>query len=1320
MPYLHAEDLQQIKEFMARRLVNTEFKSADSTSWTLEIWDLAVNSADLDYTVEMNLPGFKIQWLGDEASSLDPLLPSSCSFTLSLTEEQRGAIMSRVYGSSEFSLAVKVKKAGAAYWVGQIHPEETTEVIEDGYITVDFMASDGLAQLENIDFKQEDGEVYIEKYSAASYIQKILMKVPTYELWYNDSGVGSVFMYEHFLNRPVIQDDSFAFSHSGNDGVTRGVLDYLHLDPITWYLKDQDPGVVGDEFLRYPTSRKDGFVSCLTVLSDILSSLGATICFSKGNWRIFDRCYLDSTTASLSSAQVIQYARKQDGTLEAAFFNESIDLNVDLTTSEFDRGIVRRAIHPLGGASQVHKNSGSDLMYGSGVGYSVQGLPVYFFEHENDTFPTSNTSDPSGIHNFAGVSPVSSSMTYNGLSIPNGNNDGVIRLHFSGNCDYLHVINGIGSLAILSFKFQLTDSDGIDYRLKRRVRTLRYSSTGVAFGVNVVNSSIDYYPKFYESDYYEWVASDESGYGEAQVDLMLGADPSLLSDGVGSTEQFLTVDFPSFAFNTPPNTKLDPSNAGGNVLLIDPDVSKRRFIYRFDQELSTPDASNTIVGVTMDSMWLTEWRPNAGPNVLYNSSGVALPLGTDVSVPSYRTESKINANDGVFLFTNDYKPMTIDLFRLSGFELFNGDGTTSFDNRTLFLPTNSFGSEIYSLKETSLGGGFRNTGDYVQGRFLASSFSDAAHREDNFKMSTAWDSTDVVNRMNERTTKNLMQIRDRTRQVVEGSLFSYATNASIVEPWQRLVSSKLSGDVETFVPHRTSLAFDQLRQNLTMMMVRGTSSTITGTVDSADQGKGGRPANGGFRPGGDVAAVFGKTLSVSGDLVSLESEVDAIDTVVGAIAEVIKATTGGGGKGVYTDSAKGTTSSYMGLSSTSAVLQAGGGNTALNLLESSPGRMTMKVQVGPSGSETSATAIDIQGQTGAQLPDIVFNGNISGIDVGDLDNVSSATPSTNDILAWSGSQWAPVANDSGAAEGITSTGDITAQLDSDNNSSNSKFEILAGDGSTIWSVNESGVTTGLLTTATPNVVLGSASYQQGAAATAAILNSDATNSYDAKIYNGSGSDTNIVVTYSNGILSFTVPPTVATGWELRVFAIKPGFFQSAVSVDTFSTTASTTFSYWRIQMVDSSGVNTQNHIYLADCSFFSGANQSGTEYPSVALTSATSDSTVTVSHGYQYSGTYADWKAFDSSINNGWWTLNLLNNQNYNADDNWIQLYFTGGAVNLQSIHLEARVDWTTAEYAQVIGSNTGSFSGEEVLVATLSGVDTGAAGGWSNVNANF
>ena len=51
------------------------------------------------------------------------------------------------HGVDEFRMCVKIRKAGQAYWVGQIHSEAIIERVEDGLIYVDMTASDGLAQL---------------------------------------------------------------------------------------------------------------------------------------------------------------------------------------------------------------------------------------------------------------------------------------------------------------------------------------------------------------------------------------------------------------------------------------------------------------------------------------------------------------------------------------------------------------------------------------------------------------------------------------------------------------------------------------------------------------------------------------------------------------------------------------------------------------------------------------------------------------------------------------------------------------------------------------------------------------------------------------------------------------------------------------------------------------------------------------------------------------------------------------------------------------------------------------------------------------------
>ncbi len=855
---------------MARRLVNTTYTSPDQTDWGLELWDMATTSSNLDYIVDMDVNGFEITWSGDENTPLQPLMSSACKFTLIVNETQRGNIMDVAYGTLEFRMCVLIRKNTEKYWCGQIHSEAIIERIEDGRIYVDFTASDGLAQLDNIDFKETDGTVYTDRFSVQSYIYAILKKLPSISLWYTDSGVGSVFMYEHNLNQPVISADSFSFSHTGSDGITRGVLDYLHVDPNTWYLRTQEPEIQGDDFRRYPTTKEDGFVSSKLVLHDMLASLGATICFSQGTWRVFDRSHLDSITTSLDSSSVIQYARTSSGTLEAATFTEDIDVQVDTTTASFRQGIVRKGLQPFRAAAQEHVNAGSDLLYAAGIGYFGPDLAIPLFRFEKGSISTFPSSDATAMFSVAGATGLSGNALIDELAIANGDNGGRLRFHISGNCDYDKFKNSrpAGTMMIFSFVLEIKDSNNVSYRLKRRVRTMQHTSAGVSNTVSINGSSTDYVPKFYESDFYEWVDSTDSGYNTALVDIMLGADPSVLVDNVGESQQFMTQNpeqNSGFAMFTPPGTKIKTiGEDNDNVLKEDNSASKRYFVWRFDQVIDMPVGSANITQVQVPTQFIREWAPDQGPDRKYDSSGSELALGSDLGSANYATAHNINGSLVSGVYTNSGEPICVEMFQYSGIEIYNGDGTNAFNNVSIFTPSSVFGNEIYRSPRTNVGGSFTNTGTHVYGRYLVSSFSDPTAREDNFKMIPAWDSSDTANRMTQRVNKNIMQMRDRTRQIVEGSMFSFTTNSTILEPWQRLLTKKLSGATETFIPFRVTLRFADLDQRLTMMRQRDAHTTITGSHTDDDKGRILRgPVGNDFDPGGLPDIIGPQVASIS-------------------------------------------------------------------------------------------------------------------------------------------------------------------------------------------------------------------------------------------------------------------------------------------------------------------------------------------------------------------------------------------------------------------------------------------------------------------------
>jgi hypothetical protein len=919
---------------MARRIIDTDYKAVDGTGWSVEVWDLYSSAPNRDLKVEMMSPGFNLTWNGDENNVLQPLLGSACSLTLALTETHRGILMPLIYSEEEFRLALLLRKENQVYWVGQIHTEECVELITDGYITVDITASDGIAQLENIDFKDVNGDPYSGRLPVIAWIHRILLKVPSIGLWFSQYQVGSVFAYEHHLNTPVLDGDSYQFNYTGDDNVVRGVLDYIYVSPSCWYLKPPEKDKVGDEFKRYPTTAKDGFVSCKMVLSDIMAAIGATICFSDGAWRIFDRTYLFSESASLNSSNVIQYTATENGTLEAGIFQEQIDVDVDASTSEFFRGAVRKGLHPFAGSTQVHKNAGADLVYASGVNYSIPpNKPIYKFvtgygmewassalvrpiitldPDQSNLFPYRD--DPtisdvtyympdSGIFSFSGLTPIGS-PSVGELQLPNGQGGGQIRINIAARALYKipgevgdtlgnNYVCRPGAMALLSFRFSVTDSNGVKYYLKRRVRTLNRYTNGQAVEVNltgpqtIINlgdpdygEDFHYKPKYYESDYYTWVATTDDYSNLAWVDIMLGGDPSVLESGV--SDEFLTAEFPGSAQYTPPLTRINPSSSTDGELVTDFDDSKRNFEIRFDHAIFLPDNSGTIESCELESMWIEEHDANGGPAAMRDASGnlYATPT-TYVKTPSYRTEKTPTGNDGIFNTTYFNHPRSLSQFELREIEIHAGDGQSNYDSVNTFIPTTVYGNETYSSPHVFAGGGSLDLSgsQYPVGRYAAKSYSQTSSTDPSlyFKMSTQWDSSDLADRMTHRVNKNVMQIRHRVRELVEATLFSSTSNGVTLEPWQRLITKKFQGTViETFVPFRLSLEFSQAEQRLTLLKCRSESATVPGEADDKDIPRGNRPSGGTSNPIGPVHFLSSKVLQNEDDIISIYSKTNLI------------------------------------------------------------------------------------------------------------------------------------------------------------------------------------------------------------------------------------------------------------------------------------------------------------------------------------------------------------------------------------------------------------------------------------------------------------
>jgi hypothetical protein len=155
------------------------------------------------------------------------------------------------------------------------------------------------------------------------------------------------------------------------------------------------------------------------------------------------------------------------------------------------------------------------------------------------------------------------------------------------------------------------------------------------------------------------------------------------------------------------------------------------------------------------------------------------------------------------------------------------------------------------------------------------------------------------------------------------------------------------------------------------------------------------------------------------------------------------------------------------------------------------------------------------------------------------------------------------------------------------------------------------------------------------------------------------------------------------------------------------------YNFYRFQGIGLDGNINSNRMFIFDLKLFEGLNETGIEFPTTDLTSNTSESGIVISTGYTHSETYVEWKAFDSNINGGWWTIG-----NSIAANNWIEIEFaTAKEIKSLNMKVSKGANQTLNHGYQILVSNTGAFAGEEILIGTVSNL---LQGGATALDSNF
>ena len=182
------------------------------------------------------------------------------------------------------------------------------------------------------------------------------------------------------------------------------------------------------------------------------------------------------------------------------------------------------------------------------------------------------------------------------------------------------------------------------------------------------------------------------------------------------------------------------------------------------------------------------------------------------------------------------------------------------------------------------------------------------------------------------------------------------------------------------------------------------------------------------------------------------------------------------------------------------------------------------------------------------------------------------------------------------------------------------------------------------------------------------------------------------LSHLSGVLNFT---DTNTSTAQRTLTVQIQEFGTTTRSATTTATYTPSFAqnkFLRIQGCDADGTNNNTRLAFRNIKFFSGAGQSGTEYPTTDLTANDSETGITISAGAFFNATYADYKAFDSSVDTWWWTLG-----NSTADNNWIQIEFEDGTYGtkpiIKSIVLNKHFDTNIASYVKITGSDNADHS---------------------------
>lgn len=248
------------------------------------------------------------------------------------------------------------------------------------------------------------------------------------------------------------------------------------------------------------------------------------------------------------------------------------------------------------------------------------------------------------------------------------------------------------------------------------------------------------------------------------------------------------------------------------------------------------------------------------------------------------------------------------------------------------------------------------------------------------------------------------------------------------------------------------------------------------------------------------------------------------------------------------------------------------------------------------------------------------------------------------------------------------------------------------------------ITTGAPASVTPTITSSPIYYFQGSFSVNVSSYTDTAFYFEIKNANNQVVINDSAITFDIVAGNATFPVTTLsknTTYYIYAYAQKYGFSPSIPAVFSFSVSDQTTYRYWRL----TSFVMPTSNVQLTELHFYSGTNASETVYPPT-MTSDIAPAPYVVTRSYAYSSTYDGWKVFDNNGFTFWWLLSRSAAQQLT---DWVQIDL-GSELNIKSIKIQYN-SGSSPTSSKLYASNTGAFTGEQVLMHEFSNAVTQTVG---------